>query len=68
MGKRPVKKPKKSLDWSEDQKRNIVGVFEILIEMDKKQYPENYKNERIDKAFDILFKEVSDTDKQHNNS
>ena len=33
----------KSAEWTKEERDNIVGAFQILLEMDKKQHPENYK-------------------------
>ncbi len=36
---------KKTADWNEEEKRNIVGVFELLLKVDKRIHPENYKKQ-----------------------
>ena len=46
-GKKETKKPK---DWDEEEKRNIVGLFELLLKVDKRIHPENYK--KIEKQND----------------
>jgi hypothetical protein len=32
--------------WTPEERDNIVGVFQILLEMDKKQNPGNYKKKQ----------------------
>lgn len=32
----------KNTEWNKEERDNVVGAFQILLEMDKKQNPENY--------------------------
>lgn len=43
--------PKKTLDWNEKEKQNIVGIFELLLRVDKRIHPENYKKLEKTKSF-----------------
>lgn len=35
--------PNKTLAWTKEERDRVVAVFELLINMDKKQHPDNYK-------------------------
>lgn len=38
------KEDKKNPDnWTEEERERVVGVFQILLEMDRKQNPDRYK-------------------------
>jgi hypothetical protein len=36
-------KPKQSVGWTKEKRSRIVGVFELLLNMDKKQNPNLYE-------------------------
>lgn len=36
----------KNTEWTKEERDNVVGAFQILLEMDKKQHPENYKRNK----------------------
>ena len=38
-----MKNTKKSVEWSEEEKRNIVGAFQILLDVDRRINPHLYK-------------------------
>lgn len=38
-----MEEPNKTLPWTKEETDRVVAVFELLISMDKKQNPENYR-------------------------
>jgi hypothetical protein len=40
------KEPKNPIEWTEEEKQNVVNVFSWLLEQDKKQSPHLYKNKK----------------------
>lgn len=38
-------KSKNLPEWSEKETQNVVGVFELLLKVDKRIHPENYKKQ-----------------------
>jgi len=40
----------KSTEWTKEERDNVVGAFQILLEMDKKQHPENYKRNKTEEV------------------
>ena len=36
---------KKNREWTEEEKRNVVGVFELLLKVDKRINPDKYKKQ-----------------------
>lgn len=37
----------KSINWTEDERRNIVGAFQILLDVDRRINPHLYKKIKI---------------------
>jgi len=44
----PLKTGKEST-WNEEERRRVVGFFDLLLKLDRKQNPELYKNNRENK-------------------
>lgn len=43
MKKAVLKHGNKENEWTEEEKQNVVGVFKILLDVDKRINPQNYK-------------------------
>ena len=51
-------KNKKNPDnWTQEERDRVVGLFDLLLKMDKKQNPDKYKNKKTKEQHIILDKD-----------